>query len=308
MEDIKVSVIIPTYKRSEAICRAVDSVLNQTLEEIEIIVVDDNGLGTDAGKETAKAMAKYKDNPHVIYVQHEKNKNGAAARNTGIQIAKGEYVSFLDDDDIYLPKRLEKMCTKLDSLDTKWGACYTGYVKHQKNGSKQYSAEMHEGNLYLQTLMRSFYIGSGANLFFRKSVIDDIGLFDVSFRRNQDLEYLVRVLKKYKMAYVDEVLMEVFYDVNPSKVTFEQSLEREKTFRQKFSIYLDDFNEKEKREIKTMWDLDWLRILISRKKIKLAISTYLKSKIPLSVIYKYLLYIVDRKKNNISYGYVVKIE
>ncbi|HFU4497080.1 TPA: glycosyltransferase family 2 protein [Streptococcus suis] len=307
MDAVKVSVIIPTYKRSEAICRAVDSVLAQTLESVQIIVVDDNGVDTDTGRATAEVMKKYANEPKVLYLQHDVNKNGSAARNTGIRAAKGEYIAFLDDDDIYLPKRLEKMSKKLDSLDNSWGACYTGYVKHQKDGSKQYSAENNEGDLYLQTLMRSFYIGSGANLFFRKTVVDDIGMFDESFRRNQDLEYLVRVLKKYKMAYVDDVLMEVFYDVSPSKITFEQSREREQTFREKFGKHLNELDAKSKKEVQIMWDIDWLRVLISRKKIALGIKTFLGSHIPLTVLVKYICYAINRKKNNTSYGFVVKI-
>ena len=106
---VKVSVIIPTYHRSECIVRAVDSVLSQTLQDIEVIVVDDNGKATDEGEKTAKIMAGYTNNPKVIYLRHDVNKNGAAARNTGIRNAAGEYISFLDDDDIYLPQRLELM-------------------------------------------------------------------------------------------------------------------------------------------------------------------------------------------------------
>ena len=110
---VKVSVIIPTYKRSTVICRAVDSVLAQTLDSVEVIVVDDNGIGTEAGIKTAEVMEKnYSDNTKVHYIQHEKNKNGSAARNTGIRAAHGEFISFLDDDDIYLPERLEKMVAR----------------------------------------------------------------------------------------------------------------------------------------------------------------------------------------------------
>ena len=107
----------------------------------------------------------------------------------------------LPDDDVYCPERLEKMCAKMDSLDDSWGACYTGYVKHQANGTEQYSSESVEGDVFVQALMRSFYIGTGSNLFFRRSVIEDIVLFDETFKRNQDLEYIVRVLKKYKIAF-----------------------------------------------------------------------------------------------------------
>ena len=103
-------------------------------------------------------MAKYKDDDRVKYLQHEINKNGSAARNTGIRVAVGKYISFLDDDDIYLPMRLEKMYNKMETLDDSWGACYTGYIKNMENGTKQFSAEKNEGDLFRQALMRSLYI------------------------------------------------------------------------------------------------------------------------------------------------------
>jgi glycosyltransferase involved in cell wall biosynthesis len=105
--DKKVSVIIPTYKRSEFLQRAINSVLNQTYLNIEIIVVDDNDLDSIYRHETEKKMLEYDNNRKVIYVKNEKNLGGALARNQGIYKASGEYVTFLDDDDIYLPNKIE---------------------------------------------------------------------------------------------------------------------------------------------------------------------------------------------------------
>ena len=307
MDEIKVSVIIPTYKRSEDICRAVDSVLNQTIDSFEVIVVDDNGIDTVDGKKTAQMMAKYETDIRVIYLQHKKNKNGSAARNTGIGVAKGKYISFLDDDDAYLPKRLEKMYKKMETLDCSWGACYTGYVKHQINGYDQYSAENIEGNIFLQTLMRSFYLGSGSNMFFRREVIEKVGLFDETFMRNQDLEYLVRVTKLYKMAFVDNILLECFYDIRTTQMSLEHYKDKEDYFRDKFLPYLNQLTQKEKKEVITMWDIDWIRLIIAKKKYGMALKELVFRRIPLKTLIGYFLYALDRKKNKTCYGYVVKL-
>lgn len=307
MEKVKVSVIIPTYKRSEDICRAVNSVLAQTIDSFEVIVVDDNGINTEAGKKTAEVMEIYKNDDRVIYLQHLVNKNGSAARNTGICKASGKYISFLDDDDVYMPDRLLKMYEKLETLDSTWGACYTGYVKHQVNGEDQFSAEKAEGDVFVQTLMRSFYIGTGSNLFFRRSVIEDVGFFDESFKRNQDLEYLVRVLKKYRIAYIDEVLMEAFFDIRTCNLTLEQSIDREKLFRQKFSPFLEELNPIQQREIRIMWNIDWIRNLVERKKMLKAIKELYFAKIPLKVLIAYGKYAFNRKIKNTSYGFIVKL-
>ena len=304
---IKVSVIIPTYKRSIDIERAVDSVLNQSLDSFEVIVVDDNGIDTIEGENTASVMSKYKDDMRVIYIRHEINKNGSAARNTGIRVAQGKYISFLDDDDSYMPNRLEKMYNKLESLDDSWGACYTAYVKNLPNGTQQFSKENSEGNVFKQALMRSLYIGTGSNLFFRRNVIDDIGLFDEQFKRNQDLEYLVRVLSKYKMAYVNEVLMQAFYDVRTVSFTYSQSLEREMQFRNRFSKYLLELSSNEQREVKIMYELDWIRTCVSYKKYFEVFKIILRSRIPLKIYWNYMKYAIDRKQHNSCYGFIVNL-
>lgn len=301
---VKVSVIIPTYKRSEVICRAVDSVLAQTLDSIEVLVVDDNGIGTEHGMKTAEVMDKYRGNGKVRYFQHEENRNGSAARNTGINASRGEYISFLDDDDIYCPERLRKMADKMDSLDSCWGACYTGYVKNMKNGTRQFSAEKNEGDLFKQALMRSLFIGSGSNLFFRRSVIEEIGPFNESFRRNQDLEYLIRVLDKYKMAYVDEVLMETFNDARNTVITNEQSQEREALFRKEFAPYLEKLSDKEKREVLIMYAIDYARTLLQRKEYKKALDVLRNEKVPASVLAKYAGYVLNRVVTKTSYGFM----
>lgn len=305
--EIKVSVIIPTYKRSIDIARAVDSVLNQTIDSFEVIVVDDNGIESSEGVKTSNVMKQYSDDNRVKYIQHKHNKNGSAARNTGIREARGKYISFLDDDDAYLPTRLEEMYNKMESLDNTWGACYTGYVKNLANGTHQYSNERTEGDLFKQALMRSLYIGTGSNLFFRHCVVDEIGLFDEQFTRNQDLEYLVRVLKKYKMAYVDNVLMLAFYDVRTVSFTYNQSLERESMFRNRFSKYLSELSQKEQREVLIMYELDWIRTCLSYKKIFQVFKTIIRSRIPLKIYYRYIKYAIDRKKNNTCYGFIVSL-
>jgi len=91
----KVSVIIPTYNRAHLIGRAIQSVLNQTYQDFELIVVDDGS--TDNTNEVIKEFSQ-KDK-RILYIKHDKNKGGSAARNTGIKAARGEYIAFQDSDD-----------------------------------------------------------------------------------------------------------------------------------------------------------------------------------------------------------------
>ena len=84
MKEKMVSVIIPTYKRADYLTRAIDSVLNQTYNNIEIIVVDDNNSNSTDRKNTESIMQKYNENSKIKYIKHSKNMNGSAARNTGV--------------------------------------------------------------------------------------------------------------------------------------------------------------------------------------------------------------------------------
>lgn len=104
--EYKVSVVIPTYKRSVFLERAISSVLNQTYQNIEIIVVDDNPPDSVYRSQTEDFMNQYVSEKKVTYIKNSRSLGGALARNEGIAIAKGEYVTFLDDDDIYLPDKI----------------------------------------------------------------------------------------------------------------------------------------------------------------------------------------------------------
>ena len=126
-ESPRVSVIITTHNRADMLPRAVDSVLAQTFQDYEIIIVDD--CSTD---HTPEVIAKF-DDPRIRSFRHEVNKRQAAAINTGILNALGEYMAFLDDDDEWLPSKLERQTALLDSSPPKVGLVY-GWLD-EVNGS-----------------------------------------------------------------------------------------------------------------------------------------------------------------------------
>ena len=94
-----VSVVMPTYKRSEMLSRAIDSVLAQTYTNIELLLVNDNEPGDEFTKDLQQRVAVYSTDSRFKLILQEKHVNGAVARNVGIRQAKGEYIAFLDDDD-----------------------------------------------------------------------------------------------------------------------------------------------------------------------------------------------------------------
>ncbi|KAB7671700.1 glycosyltransferase family 2 protein [Bacillus sp. B1-b2] len=105
----RVSVIIPTYKREvKYILRAINSIKLQTHKNTEVVIVDDNPPDSEYRKHVMQFMQQFKDDDNVIYLMNPKNIGGSLARNKGINAATGEYITFLDDDDEYLPKKVAK--------------------------------------------------------------------------------------------------------------------------------------------------------------------------------------------------------
>ncbi len=116
---MEVSVIIPTYKRPHMLARAIASVLNQTWQDFEILVIDDNDPASSHRHETEEFMQQYANEEKVKYIKRSQNGGGCAARNTGITNAKGNYIAFLDDDDEFKSDNLEKQLNniKKNNLD-----------------------------------------------------------------------------------------------------------------------------------------------------------------------------------------------
>lgn len=122
----KVSVIIPTYNRSYIVCEAIDSILSQTVTDIELLVVDDGS--TDDTRQVVEAI-----NDERIRYLYKQNGGVSSARNVGISHAKGSYVAFLDSDDVWPERFLEAVSNALDA-DTGYGLAYTATIQKYPDG------------------------------------------------------------------------------------------------------------------------------------------------------------------------------
>lgn len=196
-----VSIIIPTYKNRGNLTRAIDSCLGQTYKNLEIIVVDDNNSDDEWRKTTEHEMCKYADNERVVYLKHKYNKNGSAARNTGIKAAKGKFISLLDDDDYFEPNKTEKQIEYLLShpeFDAVYCQC--------KKNCKIVAENLPEGNLGAEILLMNSRMQT-LSLVLRKEAVEAINGFDESFKRHQDYEFLLRFFRHgFKIGVVNEPL------------------------------------------------------------------------------------------------------
>jgi glycosyltransferase involved in cell wall biosynthesis len=196
----RVSVIIPAYDRAGVVGDAIDSVLAQTYRDFELIVVDD--ASTD---NTSDVLARYAEPVQVI--RRTANSGAGAARNDGIRASTGEFIAFLDSDDLYLPKRLQSAVDLLDS-HREYGAAYAeaalmvpgrGLVEHwvaARGGGR--SGWILDGVLE-RDLIRT------QTITVRRSVLDRVGLFDEQLRSGQDDDLFWRIARETQIGYVDEI-------------------------------------------------------------------------------------------------------
>lgn len=227
----RVSVIIPTYNRGDLIARSIDSVLDQTYEDYELLVVDDGS--TD---HTQSVVEQYSDD-RITYIAHSTNQGASAARNTGIEHAEGEYLAFLDSDDVWAPRKLDKQVTELDERPPEWVAVYCGVeigdtdtvgiasIARSLGLTRLEHTEGAEGgaDLIKAVLKDELHTSAGSTLLVKTPVVEAVDGFDESFKRFQDPEFLIRVLRQGKLAYVPEPLVRRYDTGRPHAALIEAS-------------------------------------------------------------------------------------
>lgn len=198
-----VSVIITTHKGKQYIKRAVESVINQTYNNLEIIVVDDNGIGTREQIKTEKVLYEYITSRAIKYICHKVNMNGAVARNTGFKQSNGELIAFLDDDDMYLPNKIKSQVNVINKLNDGWGMVYCSLITHNPNNTYSLHKAKKSGNLLYELMLHSVIIGTDT-LLVKRNIYEKVNGFDESFLRHQDYEFTACVAAICKIHAVDE--------------------------------------------------------------------------------------------------------
>lgn len=206
-----VSVIIPTYNRADLVVRALDSVTQQTYKNLEIIFID------DASTDNTEVVIKAIDDFRIRYIRHQTNEGGAKARNTGIEAATGEYIAFLDSDDVWLPKKIEWQVAAIDNNpDSEKIVSYTQFKldtgsnisilpsrgKNQKEPVADYLFVC-GGEILTSTLMMPRTLASATK-------------FRPELRKHQDLDFSLRLEASGAIFNFLEEPLTVWYDEHRS--------------------------------------------------------------------------------------------
>lgn len=218
MDNVKndklVSVIITTHNRCNLLKRAIKSVQEQSYNNLEIIVIDDNS--SDDTEESVSEFIKCDARVKYIKIPESESKGGNYARNRGIETSTGEYVAFLDDDDVWYSNKVERQLEHLTSnSDLGAVSCEMRFV--YDFGDKQY---FDFSNTKLDKRPLGFFVNSWLNttstIMARKDVLIDIGMFDLLMPALQECELSYRICLKYKVEILKDVLVDYYIFPNVS--------------------------------------------------------------------------------------------
>lgn len=195
-----VSVIVPTHNRPDMLAVTLQSILNQSFRDFEIIVIN------DAGQDVSAVIGRC-NAPNIRYLSHERNQGLAAARNTALKAAKGSYIAYLDDDDIYYPNHLQTLVAFLENSD--YNVAYTDAcrISQRKEGdvyrtvsteypySEDFDADRMLSENYIPVLC----------IMHRASCLQESGLFDETLNRHEDWDLWIRISRAHPFAHIKNV-------------------------------------------------------------------------------------------------------
>jgi glycosyltransferase involved in cell wall biosynthesis len=209
----KVTAVIRTYNRAALLPQAVESILNQTYENFELIILDD--CSTD---NTEDVVNKYMNNDSRIrYIKQKVNSGTGKGFNTANANARGKYVAYLDDDDKWLPDKLEKQVKYFESCGPSVGFVTGGVQYWNSDEGKQLHQWIpsYKGDVYWSSLSTSGHIfGPPSVIMIRKDVLEDIGDFREDMPRGCCQQYFRRVAKKYEIDFIEDVVLDYYYHRN----------------------------------------------------------------------------------------------
>lgn len=269
-----ISVIIPTYNREKLISRALESVVNQTYKDIEIIVIDDNS--NDNTEEVVREYIKRYN--FIKYIKHNINKGGSSARNTGIKAAKGDFIAFLDSDDEWDLNKLEKV-HDIFSKDKSIKLVYSDiYLIDEKSRKRVVDIKEKWDDPYLGLLQRNI-IGGTSSIVISKDVIKNVGFFKDGLPSCQDWDFYIDIAKSNKIYSIKEPLTSYYIHLDSISGNLNRVIDGHKYILEKVSNLVDMDNKYKdmKKIIISEQYFNIAHIYSNFKEFKMAKSFYKKS-------------------------------
>jgi glycosyltransferase involved in cell wall biosynthesis len=201
----RVSVIIPTYNRADLLSQTIQSVLDQTFRDFEVLIIDDGS--TDDTEHVVRRV----DDSRAIYIRQGHSGLPAVARNRGLHHARGEYIAFLDSDDLWLSEKLAQQMQYMDA-HPEVGLSYTNTYRFTADPERHdprpvlRSETAHSGHAFARLYGQQ--VIPNLTVMIRSSVVERVGMFDedIRLKANEDYEYWLRIAHHYPIGYLDRPL------------------------------------------------------------------------------------------------------
>jgi glycosyltransferase involved in cell wall biosynthesis len=205
----QVTVIIPTYNRAQFIHLAITSVLAQTFQDYEIVIVD------DASTDNTELIVKSFSCEKIRYIRHDKNKGEAEARNTGVKNSQGEFIAFIDDDDEWMTEKLERQVKLINQCEKRVGAIYTGILVIDMESRKKvdHIVPQKRGYIYNDLLAEKCPMAP-STLLLKEECFKKVGSFDASIKYGTDYDMWIRIAKEYYFEYIEDPLVKYYIHNN----------------------------------------------------------------------------------------------
>jgi len=216
-----VSVIVPTYNRPDTLRRAIASILDQTYQNLEIVVANDGGA------DVADVIRQCNIRGNITYLSHVTHRGQGVARNTALRAARGKYIAYLDDDDMYYSDHIEQLVTALET--TEYKVAHTEahrahqekrdgrYVEIQK--TNPYPGDVNHEELLVRNLVPVLCV------MHEKACLDDVGYFDEALPTHEDWDLWIRMSRRYRFLHVQQVTAQVTWRTDGSTMTSQRRRE-----------------------------------------------------------------------------------
>lgn len=267
-----VSVIIPTYNRTFELERALKSVVEQTYNKLEIIIIDDN-FDVEISKKIESIIYNFKDS-RIKLIKPDQHVNGAYARNIGIKSSKGEYIAFLDDDDEWEKNKIEVQYEFLQNHKN-YQAVASNYaiIQDGKEIKKVIQPEILDFHFDIFRRRISLFTPT---LFFKREELLETRLFDEKLKRHQDIQLLLDFTKKHKITVIQEVLVRINIDDKSNKPNYSDIEKIKADFFVSVAPHFDMYPRKSRRRIKAAHYFEIMFVMLKNKRILKAIKYFFK--------------------------------
>lgn len=294
--NLLVSIIMPCYNSAKFVEKAIQSILNQTYQNFELIIIND--FSTDGSLEIIKSFKK--NDKRIIVLSNEENKGVSITRNRGLKICSGDYIAFCDADDFWEPFKLEEQL-RIFNNDTQYRLSFTNsYIVDERSNKtgetfrQKFGFKIDRSGKYFNQILYTNFINTSTAILNRKNI--KLKLFNPEISIGEDWLFWLEIAKEEKMLYIDEPYSyyRVHKEMSTGKGTEKMALARIKTLSELLKMKLD-LNSREQSKIYYFIGVEWLKINAFTEANKNLIISINKNPLNVKSLVRYALNCINSK-------------